>query len=426
MRKRGWVLSGPSKRGVSGALLVLLCLGLGIYYVACASPIGGSLSCRLTFTFVPAFEINVRSALTLSGLVKGLPYEGTVVLTNDGIYTFSLSSSWSAWVLDFDASLAFLGTVPRMDYAMLKTNTMLAGVYLEQLSLLEYEAISKRYGLGIQWIAETDITKEITVKLTAQFGLEENLSEKLKWQFGSGYDIVQRDEPANLVFTTLWTEISGVKLCGSDLSLTSKFSKERGFECVWAKWTFEGNSCPLCPVKFTLDLKLEPETKSLALRPTVEFEDGCTELYVHVDPWELKTGRGMIEALNIVGFGCTLKENSFVFSLITAFQGKLYRRRGGLNDIELRAWDYVVEPLPTEAIYYEITPYSQIVSVTTGNGKYLFAMDLYFAPGTGSLFDLTLVTIETRYKLCDDLSLRSGLSLGVSSSAGLAEFSLSF
>ena len=393
-----------------------------------AFPSKGNLHLRLNISLTPVFLISPRTTLTLFGSIAGFPYKNVTVLTQSGIYTQSWEASWSAWVFDFEGSVAFLGTVPRMDYLMFEVNTVLAGVYLEQLYLLEYESISGKHGFGFQWVAETDISKDVTLKLTAQFGLEENLAEKFKWQFGSGYDIVPRDDPVNLAFTFLRIEVMGFRLCDQELSLTFKFTKEKGFEYLWVDWAFALESCPLCPIRFDLDLKLEPQTKSLTLRPTIELGNGCLELYVHVEPWDLEPGSGIVDALEVKGFGCTTKEllAPFTLSVKASFDGPLYRRRGGLNDIELRAWDYAVEPTPAEAIYYEITPYHEVVSLVTGNGEYFFAVDFYFTPGLGTLFDIALVTVEGKFRLCDNLRFESGLALGNSSISALFEFFLSF
>lgn len=409
-------------------LVIFVWVGWNILQ-ADAMPTGGELGSRLILTFEPSFTVSVRSVLTISGIVKEIPYRNVVVLTNDGIYSWSFSSSWFAWVLDFDASLAFIGTVPRMDYAMLKVSTVLAGVYLENIFLLEYESINKDYGLGLQWVAEWDVTKEVTAKITSQFGLEENLAETLGWQFGSGYDIIPREELANLVYTTTWVEITGISLCESDLSLVGKFSKEKGFEYLAVNWTFGLAFCSLCPLELELDLRLTPAEKSLVLRPSFEFKGNCIKLYVHIDPWELEPTASTMLGTNFKGFGCTVHDlGGFTFSMITALDGALYKRRGGLDDILLRAWDYVPEPLPDEAVYYEITPYREVWSLATGNGAYFFAVDFYFEAHSGVLFDLSLITVETRFKpCCDAWTVRFGLAIGsYEPERLLVEFNLPF
>ena len=404
-------------------LLLTAVILLAVLAPCQAMPLSGSWTSTLTLTFTPTFTMAMKSAASITGALSGLAYRTTTVLTQDGIYSYTVGASWSAWVLDFDTTLAFLGSVPRMDYFMFETNTMLAGLSLESTLLLEYEATSKEYGFGWEWVMKGKLTPEVTLEITNQFGLEENLTEELGWQFGSGYDIVPRGDLASLCYDTTWIEITGVTFCNSDAEIITKITGENGFEYLWISYDFQ-----LDPyLEFEADLQFQLQTKSLRLRPYINTEAGCIEVYVRVSPWQLEPGAGEMTGLVIQGLRFTSEELApFTFSAIAALDGHLYRRRGSTTHIELRAWDYVVTPSPVDLLYYVETSYRQVWTLQKTDEHYTFAVDFYFRSGAG-LFDLALVTAETRFNLCDYLNLRAGLAVGGSFSPTMAfEFSLLF
>ena len=405
------------------ALLIAVAL-LALVTPCQAMPLSGSWTSTLTLTFTPTFTMAMKSVASITGALSGVAYRTTTVLTQDGIYSYTVGASWSAWVLDFDTSLAFLGSVPRMDYFMFETSTMLAGLSLESTLLLEYEATSKAYGFGWEWVMEGKLTQDVSLKITNQLGLEENLAEQLGWQFGSGYDIVPRTDPASLCYGTTWIEITGVTFCDSEAELTTKITGKNGFEYLWISYDFQLDPWPL---GFEVDLQFQLQTKSLRLRPYIETEAGCIEVYVRVSPWQLEPGAGEMTGLVVQGFRFTCEELApFTFSAVAALDDNLYRRRGPATDIELRAWDYVVRPAPIDLLYYVMTPYRQVWTLQKTDEHYMFAVDLYFRSGAG-LFNLALVTAETRFSLCDYMNLRAGLAVGTSSGPTMVfEFSLPF
>ena len=236
-------LSNPLGMWGPAALLTVMAL-LALVIPCQAMPLSGSWTSTLTLTFTPTFTMAMKSVASITGALSGLAYRTTTVLTEDGIYSYTVGASWSAWVLDFDTSLAFLGSVPRMDYFMFETSTMLAGLSLESTLLLEYEATSKEYGFGWEWVVEGKLTQDVSLKITNQLGLEENLAEQLGWQFGSGYDIVPRTDPASLYYGTTWIEITGVAFCDSEAELIAKITGENGFEYLWTSYDFKLDPWP--------------------------------------------------------------------------------------------------------------------------------------------------------------------------------------
>ena len=405
------------------ALLIAVAL-LAMAALCQAMPLSGSWTSTFTLTFTPTFTMAMKSVASITGALSGVAYRTATVLTQDGIYSYTVGASWSAWVLDFDTTLAFLGSVPRMDYFMFETSTMLAGLSLESTLLLEYEATSKEYGFGWEWVMEGKLTQDVSLKITNQLGLEENLAEQLGWQFGSGYDIVARTDPASLCYGTTWIEITGVTFCDSEAELIAKITGKNGFEYLWISYDFQLDPWPL---GFEVDLQFQLQTKSLRLRPYIETEAGCIEVYVRVSPWQLEPGNGEMTGLVVQGFRFTCEELApFTFSAVAALDDNLYRRRGPATHIELRAWDYVVTPSPIDLLYYVVTPYRQVWTLQKSNEHYMFAVDLYFRPGAG-LFNLALVTAETRFSLCDYMNLRAGLAVGTGSGPTMVfEFSLPF
>ena len=388
---------------LTGVALLLL------FAPAEAAPISGSWASTMTLTYAPNLKISLESVAAINGSFSGIAYRNTIVFNQNGLYSYTTGANWAWWVLNFDTGLGLLGSVPRMDYWMFKTSTMLAGVSLDSMLLLEYESVSKKYGLGWQFIMGRDFRNGISLEITNQFGLEENIAEALGWEFGSGYDIVPRSKPAGLCYSTTLIEITGLSFCNSNAEITSKFSGKNGFDYFGLNWDFQLDRWPL---GLKVDLQFQLQTKSLRLRPYLRTKAGCVELYLRVLPWQLVPGSSEITGLGVEGLKFTSRKSSpFTFSVLEAFDGHLYRRRGAATDIELRAGDYVVSLNPLEQIYYVATPYQGVCTLEKRDVNSVIAVDFYFEKGTGYLFDLALVTPEASFHY-GDLSFRVGLAVG--------------
>ena len=412
-----------SLRGMVVLLTGVLLLSL--FAPAKAAPISGSWASTITITYAPTFTISLGSIVAINGSFSGIAYRNTTVFNKDGLYSSAARANWTWWVLNFDTSLGLLGSVPRMDYWMFKTSTVLAGVSLNSIFLLEYESTSKKYGLGWQFMMGKDFGNGVSLEITNQFGLEENIAEELGWQLGSGYDITSRPEPNGLCYSTTWIEISGVSFCNSNADITAKFTGENGFDYLWATSDFQLDPWPL---GFKVDLQFQLQTKSLRLRPYLRTKAGCVEFYLRVLPWQLTPGSSDITGIKVEGLKFTAKElTPFTFSVLEAFNGRLYRRRGAATDIELRAWDYVLSPDPLEQLYYVATPYQGVCTLEKRDEDSIISVDFYFEGRTGYLFDLALVTPEAQFRCCNSINLRTGLAIGSDANlSAIFEFSISF
>lgn len=400
--------------------LFLLALFLALGFCAWARPLGGSLTVSLRSSFVPAFSLATKTVLKLTAEISGIGLAQTWLLTNEGLRNFSVVADWSVWVWNVDMGVGFLAFIPRMDYFKLTADTMFAGTYIENTFLLEYEAVSRTYGFGLEVIVERDLTREVTLRMTNRFGLEESIVEEMGWQFGSGYDIIPRPNPASLVYSTTELELSGISLCDSELTLKGKFDKESGFESLGFLWEFKPG---FCCVEFKVEGELNLHGKSFALRPVFRGNGtGCVEIYVKATPPDGPDVTG----LSLYGIGLKCRLGGFVIAVKEAFHGVLYQRKGPFTDLDLRAWDYVVEPDRDEMFYYLSTRYTQIWTIEYQDVEYRFAVDFYFSD-LGALFDLYLITVDARFLKCDPLNWRLGASLGVAGSPELLfEFSLAF
>ncbi|GEM_PF-2389518 len=420
-RKRVWA-------GTLGRKAIWLAIGVGVVLASAAggaAVVGGRWTSTLRLVWTPSLDIPFDSRLTVYGVFPGIDWRSTLKFTQDGIDTFAGSADWSAWVFDFGARVGFLAGDPRMDYLLLDVETMLAGVYLRAAFLLEYESINSAYGVGAELAAEGKIANGITIAVTSWFGLEENVVEQLGWQFGSGYDIIPRGKLANLSLTATEVELQGLSLCSSDLYLKARFTKPGGFQGLELEWSYP---LELCSLDLEFRLALEVQTKSLSLRPSFQIPElGCLEVYVRVLPWQLLSGANAITGLVVQGFGIRSDcgDGTLTLAAKTALGGQLYRRRGAGTDIELRAWDYVVEPEPDQLVYYLPTPYWEVWTMQTRNEYYLFSVDLYFSRGTGGMFSLGLVTAELQLRWCEPFSWRGGLAVAPGSMIEL-QLELSF
>jgi len=386
-------------------------------------------SCENTITFAPQSDTEsiagLSSTLKLNYSSPGIDYTTTTIFTKAGYYSQTFGADISMGTFDIDSTLAFLASVHRMDYWLTKVSTVMASAYIAGTLLVEYVSDAKVFGTGMEFVLSGEVPGAFSIEVSSLFGMEESLVETLGWQAGSGYDIILLDgqvNPCEMRYESTTIALSGLTIGCCRFDATTRLSGEGGFEYTYFEFLIDSESSPL---SFDVDLKFTQQDKSITLTPSLVLGGTCFEVYLDLIPVELTKDNNAITGLEVEGLGISGVElDSVLFSCLIALKGDLYRSKTAPGDISLRARNYVLEPHPLDAVYYIKTDYHAVFSIEISNDLN-FGIDAYFdTKESVSLFDLALVTAETKYWLGSWCNFGTGIS--IKPETGPDQFTFSF
>jgi hypothetical protein len=411
--------------------LLLAVLFLIIFGTLATAAVSGSWNSKITLA--PTVDAETNPITGLSSTLKfdffstkGNITSSSVFNKDDGYYSQSFGVDWRMGTLDIDSTLAFLPAVPRMDYWLTKTGAVMAGAYISTTLLVEYEAKEEVFGTGMEFVVSGETPTGMAIEVTTMFGMEEDLVEILGWQIGSGYDIVltgRENSPCQLCYTDTTIEVSGLTVGCCKLDATAKLNGEEGFEYILFEFLLALEDLSLT---FDVDLQYALQDKTITLTPSLGLGTACLDIYLDPIPLELDRDDNQITGLELKGVGIMDVDlgSSVTFSSLTALKGHLWHSKTATSNIPLRARDYILEPDPLDKVYYTETPYDEVISIECNDGL-SFGFDFYFNMAeSDKFFDVSLFTGEFKYRLCDQFTLGSGISVDPESGPG--RFTVSF
>lgn len=347
------------------------------------------------------------SRLSLNYSVADLNLASTSLFTKAGYYQQSFTIDTSISLFDLYSTLAFVPAAVRTDFWLVRVDTAMAGIFFTYTFVLEYLSAANDFGSGAEFRIATQLPDHISIVITSLFGLEENLAEVYGWVYGSGYDIVDRPNLHAVTFTSAKVEASGLRVNSCPLDLTITFTKQ-GFESILFDLRFAPANLP---IKFDLEVEFTVTGKSVVLYPSVSLGQVCLDIYAHIIPWALTPDGTSMTQLSIDGIGLKCEIGPTVFSGLIA-TNNIYRPRTAINDIPLRAHNYVVEPDPFLAVHYVKTDYDAVFSFEWRDESW-FAVDFYTSKTFWGLFGLALITAEAGAQLCDQINWEIAMAFGV-------------
>lgn len=352
----------------------------------------------MSFGSVSKFEENDLEEQRFRGGLTTGPFEGSSLLSLD---------------ISGDRTLP-------LNYWLSDTWFSLGGVDVANSFLLEYVDKLSAYGAGFKFSISGELGGESRIYVDNYFGMEENEAEALGLKDGSGYTIVTDDGrygPSELQYVETRVEVTGLEFECCSFHSTAKLSEEKGFEFALFEFVMESEDLPL---ELDSDLKFTPKEKSLELKPRLDLDWACLDVYTGLrtsDDENLLVGgqNDSIEGVSIEGFGISgLSYGGVELSGLTALDGRLFKLDGESN-LDLRADDYVLNPDPVYTNLYDRTDYDGVVSVEkSGRDQPLsVAVDSYFeSDGGEGPFDFALFTGEGNYRFSEQFSLGAGVEVG--------------
>ncbi|MBS3787726.1 hypothetical protein KGY79_05955 [Candidatus Bipolaricaulota bacterium] len=324
-------------------------------------------------------------------------------------------------LLDLNSTISFYAPESRLDYWKITGDTVIAGLGITNVFLVEYMDEVSGYGAGNKLVLSGDLSDGVTAEITSYFGLEEDLVEQEGWQEGSGYDIAvfgpNGEKVSMLEYETTEVEIVGQQLDCCKFDLLSQFSADDGFNYALFNFLIKNDNFPL---SFDTGITFTSEKKHVSLTPQLNIGWSCFSLYTGFIPPTVDTSTSKLKGFKVKGFGInSIKIGNVKISSLTALgDGVLWKNKAAGSDIYLRAEDYVLEPDPIEEVYYKEVTYgydkvafNSVFSIEASQGIDL-GIDFYSEGAKGGkLFDLGLVTGEAEYTFSRQFSIGFGTSL---------------
>lgn len=271
-----------------------------------------------------------------------------------------------------------------------------------------------QYALGAELSLQGTTIAGMTIEATTIFGIGADLKE-----------ITVAPILADTCFCYSGTDISfdGLALGCLHYETLIRFSKS-GFEFAQFEFGIDPMDNWSLPMSFDFTLTFMTQTKSLVVVvPTLYVGGECILLYTALDV----TGNNSGGPLSFDGFsiaGLAIKGihlGSSTLSGIICTDGVLYKTTKN-DDIAMRATDYVI---PCDCYTSQMpTKYDLIMSLEYSDGNLDSALDLYFVPSGGSLFNLGLFTGQVSYILSSEVSLSVGAAVNPSTGLQRLTFGL--
>ncbi len=360
-----------------------------------------------------------KSTLEVNYSSGGINYSSLSKFNLDSYKLQKFGTDFSVGLLSADSTLSFDPSNTRMNYWLAKAGMTFGGVEIDNTFVLEYLKKSSEYGAGYQLSLSGETKKGINIYLDNYFGMEKNQAEALGLVNGSGYTIVTDGGtygPSELQYVGTTVEVTGLSFDCCQFHNTTKITESNGFEYSLFEFDIESTNLPL---ELEADLRFTPQTKSLKLKPRLDLDWACFDVYTNLstsDDENLLVGgqNSTIEALAIEGFGMTdVQLGTVTFSSLTAMDGNLFRLTTESN-LGLRADDYVLNPDPAYSGLYTETNYDEVVSIEKSGGDLplTLGIDTYFnMDSETNPFDFGLFTGSAEYKFSDQFSLGAAIAV---------------
>lgn len=418
---------------VSASLIIVLIL---VVNITGFSDLSGDWENDLYFS--PGSNVlgSFSSELYLNYYSGGIDYTSSSLFKKDSYYAQTFGAATSLGMVGVDSTLDFDPQEVRLNYFLAEADLTLADLNIGNTFLLEYTGDGSGFGSGYELELYGELPGGPKMYVTNLFGMEENEAEALEIVRGSGYTIKTGSSqagsygPSQLQYVSTTIEISELSLDCCNFMATTKFSEESGFEHSILEFDLESETLPL---KLDGKLKFTSQAKSIELDPKLDLDWACFDVYTDLstpDDENLLTNSSSktstIGGLEIEGFGITgVKLGHVTFSSLTALEGNLNRLTDQEN-MDLRAYDYVLDPDPVYSGLYTNTPYDEVISIEKSNrgDDLYFGADVYFdMSGSDSLFDTALFTGAGNYDLSDQFTMGAGAAI---KPGELKNFRLSF
>jgi len=189
---------------------------------------------------------------------------------------------------------------------------------------------------------------------------------------------------------------------------TSTFTFLKGFQSTVIEFTAEEEGSFLTVEG---ELTLAPDSKKISLKPTLELEWACVDVYTALLPKVLSNEEDSLTGVTLYGFGVEelLIGNLEYSARIGLGNNHLYRQIDQM-DYGLRAGDYIFLRSAKQVYYYERTKYDSVISLEGGSGNLYLAIDGYWGESS-NLFELGLITGEMEYKFSEWFQVDGGLQI---------------
>jgi len=369
------------------------------------------------------------STLSISYSTGGVTYSSESIFKKDEFYSQEFGLNYRMGILDLSSTASFDPTAISMNYWLNEGSFTLAGARFDTIFLLQQLPDSDEFGSGLQVTLSGNLAEGASASVISRFGMRENESQLLGLEPGSGYTIItshgdQEDVygPSQLQYYNSEIQLTGMVLDCCEYDVTTKFSEANGFEKTEFEFAIGGEDNP---IGFEVDLKFTAQTKSVELDPSIVTEWGCFDVYTDLTTTAANdelgnnsTTASLIDGLQIKGYGISdVSLGHVTFSSLTALDGNLYKAPNTYN-IDLRSYDYILEPPQEYITLFTETPYDQVFSLyKSGEDLNLtFGGDFYFDMSSDSaemdsLFDVALITADGAYKLSDQFTMGAGFSI---------------
>ncbi len=268
------------------------------------------------------------------------------------------------------------------------------------------------YAFGAELSLQGTTIAGMTLEATTTFGIGADLKE-----------ITTTAIPTDTCFCYSGTDISldGLALGCLHYETLVRFSKS-GFEFAQFEFGIDPMDDWPLPVSFDFTLTFTTQTKSLVVVvPTLYVGGECILVYTALDVTGNNTqGPLSFGGLSIAGLAIKgIHLGSSTLSGIVSTDGVLYKTTKN-DDITMRATDYVI---PCDCYTSQMpTKYDAILSLEYSDGNLSSAVDSYFVPTGGSLFNLGLFTGQVSYILSSEVTLAMGAA--IDPTAGLQRLTL--
>ena len=274
-------------------------------------------------------------------------------------------------------------------------------------SFLLIPAVSSQYALGAEFSLQGTTIAGMTLEAMTTFGICADLKE-----------ITTALILTDTCFCYSGTDISfdGLTLGCLHYETLIHFSKS-GFEFAQFEFGIDPMDDWPLPVSLDFTLTFMTQTKSLVVVvPTLYVGGECISVYTALDVTGNNTGGPLsFDGFSIAGLAIKgIPVGSSTLSGIISIDGVLYKTTKN-DDITMRATNYVI---PCDCYTSQIpTKYDLILSLEYSDGNLDSAIDLYFMPSGGSLFNLGLFTGQVSYILSSEVTF--GVGAAVNPSTGL-------
>ncbi len=378
--------------------------------------------------------------------VGGLSYTGIAELEETGLVDVEFGVDTTVGLLGLSSTVNFATQTPGLEYWVNEASLTLGGVSITDTFVLQdtKDGVDQGFGAGMDLEFSGETPGGVSVAVNNYFGMEPVIDD-VNWLgytgddfyqdtgivtgtvYGnfsipddSGYGIVTEDSRDGISYGTSSLQYVGSKLTLENLSMgccdfssETMFSEMNGFEYTLFEFTMESETWPL---SLDGDLKFTEQTKSIKLEPSLETDWACFNVYTSMDDLYkdgAQANNNLLGSLEFEGFSITgVKLGHVEFSSYTAL--------GSNNLWTLEKYEFYTG--------YGTVGYDEVFRIEKLEEYPLdFTLDTFFdISNSDALFDLAYFNGDMSYKIDDEFTVGSGVSVNTGAGAGLDEFRLTF